>query len=124
MPVFVLLSRRFSLMTISGHLKSIVSHKNTQCYKLYVYFNLYVYISRDFILPLAILMATPTSKKRVSSQKKITCGNTSFKGSSTTKPETKGGTKKHEQQTQRCDICVEAIEEAIGIIIQGKTPFF
>ena len=59
-------------------------------------------------------MATPTSKKSLSSQKKITCGNTNFKGSSTAKPETKRGTKKHEQQTQRCDICLEAIEEAIG----------
>ena len=42
------------------------------------------------------------------------CGNTNFKSSSTAKPETKRGTKKHEQQTQRCDICLEAIEEAIG----------
>ena len=50
-------TRRFStLTTISGHLKGIVSHKNTQYYKLYVYFNLYVYITRDFSLPLAIEM--------------------------------------------------------------------
>ena len=50
-------TRRLStLTTISGHLKGIVSHKNTQYYKLYVYFNLYVYISRDFSLPLAIEM--------------------------------------------------------------------
>ena len=48
---------RFStLTTISGHLKGIVSHKNIQYYKLYVYFNLCVYISRDFSLPLAIEM--------------------------------------------------------------------
>ena len=45
-----------TLTTISGHLKGIVSHKNTQYYKLYVYFNLSVYISRDFSLPLAIEM--------------------------------------------------------------------
>ena len=34
--------------TISGHLNSTVSHKNTQ------YYNLYVNISRDFTLQLAI----------------------------------------------------------------------
>ena len=45
-----------TLTTISGHLKGIVSHTNTQYYKLYVYFNLSVYISRDFSLPLAIEM--------------------------------------------------------------------
>ena len=50
-------TRRIStLTTISGHLKGIVSHKNTQYYKLYVYFNLSVYISRDFSLPLATEM--------------------------------------------------------------------
>ena len=50
-------TRQFStLTTISGHLKGIVSHKITQYQKLYVYFNLYVYISRDFSLPLAIEM--------------------------------------------------------------------
>ena len=55
LPVFA--TRRIStLMMISGHLKCIVSHKNTQYYKLYVYFNLSVYISRDFSLPLAIEM--------------------------------------------------------------------
>ena len=44
-------TRWFStLTTISGHLKGIVSHKNNQYYKLYVY------ISRDFSLPLAIEM--------------------------------------------------------------------
>ena len=48
---------RFStLTTISGHLKRIVSHQITQYYKLCVYFNLYVCISRDFSLPLAIEM--------------------------------------------------------------------
>ena len=37
-------TRRFStLTTFSGHLKCIISHKITQYYKLYVYFNLYVY---------------------------------------------------------------------------------
>ena len=45
-----------TLTTISEHLKGIVSHRNTQYYKLYVYFNLCVYISRDFSLPLAIEM--------------------------------------------------------------------
>ena len=46
-------TRQFStLTTISVHLEVIVSHKNTQYYKLYVYFNLSVYISRDFSLPL------------------------------------------------------------------------
>ena len=42
----VLVTRRFStLTTISGHLKGIVSHKNTQCYKLYVYLKkTYMYI--------------------------------------------------------------------------------
>ena len=59
-------------------------------------------------------MATPTSKQKSIISEEITCGNTNFKGSSTAKPETKRGTKKHEQQTQRCDICLEAIEEAIG----------
>ena len=50
-------TRRFStLTTISGHLKGIVSHNITQYQKLYVYFNLYVHISRDFSLPLAIEM--------------------------------------------------------------------
>ena len=50
-------TRRISTLTkISGHLKGIVSHKITQYYKLYVYFNLSVYISRDFSLPLAIEM--------------------------------------------------------------------
>ena len=48
------LRRISTLTTISGHLKGIVSHKNTQYYKLYVYFKLSVYISRDFSLPLAI----------------------------------------------------------------------
>ena len=46
-------------MTILFHLQQgIVSHKNIQYYKLYVYFNLhvYVYISRDFSLLLAIEM--------------------------------------------------------------------
>ena len=89
-----------------------------------MYILTYMYILAEIsAYHLQFLMATPTSKKSLSSQKKITCGNTSFKGSSTAKPETKRGTKKHEQQTQRCDICLEAIEEAIGIIIQGKTPF-
>ena len=47
-------TRRISTLTkISGHLKGIFSHKITQYYKLYVYFNLSVYISRDFSLPLA-----------------------------------------------------------------------
>ena len=50
-------TRRISTLTkIFGHLKGIVSHKNTQYYKLYVYFNLSVYITRDFSLPLAIEM--------------------------------------------------------------------
>ena len=50
-------TRRIStLMNIFGHLKGIVSHKNTQYYKLYLYFNLSVYISRDFGLPLSIEM--------------------------------------------------------------------
>ena len=52
-------TRRFSTLTmISGHLKGIFSHKNTQYYisYIYVYFNLYVYNSRDFSLPLAIEM--------------------------------------------------------------------
>ena len=45
---------RISTLTkISGHLKGIFSDKITQ---LYVYFNLSVYISRDFSLPLAIEM--------------------------------------------------------------------
>ena len=47
-------TRRFSILTtISGDLKGIVSHKITQYYKSYVYFNLYV---RDFSLLLAIEM--------------------------------------------------------------------
>ena len=42
-------TRQFStLTTISGHLKGNASHKNTQCYMLCVYFNLSVYITRDF----------------------------------------------------------------------------
>ena len=45
-----------TLTKISGHLKSIFSHKITQYYKLYVYFNLSVYISRDFSLPIVIEM--------------------------------------------------------------------
>ena len=50
-------TRRISTLTkISGHLKGIISHKITQYYKLYVYFNISVYISRDFSLPLAIEM--------------------------------------------------------------------
>ena len=50
-------TRRISTLTkISGHLKGIFSDKITQYYKLYVYFNLFVYISRDFSLPLAIEM--------------------------------------------------------------------
>ena len=40
-----------TLTTVSGDLKAIVSHKNTQYYKLYVYFNLYVYSTRNFSLP-------------------------------------------------------------------------
>ena len=40
-----------TLTTISGHLKGIVSHKNTQ------YYMLYVYISIDFSLPLAAWVA-------------------------------------------------------------------
>ena len=46
--------RRFS--TLTALLKGIVSHNITQYQKLYVYFNLYVHISRDFTLPLAIEM--------------------------------------------------------------------
>ena len=39
-------TRRISTLTnISGHLKGIVSYRNTQYYKLYVFFNLSVYIS-------------------------------------------------------------------------------
>ena len=43
-------------MKISGHLKGIVSYKNTQYIVSYVYFNLFVYITRDFSLPFAIEM--------------------------------------------------------------------
>ena len=43
-------------MTISGHLEGIASHNITQYQKLHVYFNLFVYISRDFSLVLAIEM--------------------------------------------------------------------
>ena len=40
--------RRFStLKTFSGHLKDIVSHKNSQYQKVCVYLNLSVYISKD-----------------------------------------------------------------------------
>ena len=50
-------TRRISTLTkISRHLKGIFSHKITQYYKLYVYFNLSVYSSRDFSSPLAIEM--------------------------------------------------------------------
>ena len=50
-------TRRFStLTTISGHLKGIVSYKNTQYIVSYVYFNLSVYITTDSSLPLAIEM--------------------------------------------------------------------
>ena len=50
-------TRRIATLTkISGHLKGIFSHKLTQHYKLYVYYNLSVYISRDFSLPLSIEM--------------------------------------------------------------------
>ena len=50
-------TRRISTLTkIFGYLKGIVSHKNTQYYKLYLCFNLSVYISRDFSLPLSIEM--------------------------------------------------------------------
>ena len=50
-------TRRFSTLTkISGHRKGIVSYKNTQYILSYVYFNLSVYITRDFSLPLAIEM--------------------------------------------------------------------
>ena len=48
-------TRRIATLTkISGHLKGIFSHKITQYYKPYIYFTLSAYISRDFILPLAI----------------------------------------------------------------------
>ena len=41
--------RRFStLKTFSGHLKDIVSHKNSQYQNVCVYLNLSVYISKDF----------------------------------------------------------------------------
>ena len=46
----------FATRLISGHLKGIFSYKITQYYRLYVYFNLSVYISRDFSLALAIEM--------------------------------------------------------------------
>ena len=50
-------TRRFyTLMKISGHLKGIVSYKNTQYIVSYVYFNLFVNITRDFSLPFAIEM--------------------------------------------------------------------
>ena len=50
-------TRRFSTLTkISGYLKGIVSYKNTQYILSYAYFNLSVYITRDFSLPLAIEM--------------------------------------------------------------------
>ena len=50
-------TRRFStLTTFSAHLKGIISHKITEYQKFYVYFSLYVYISRDFSLPLPIEM--------------------------------------------------------------------
>ena len=44
----------YTLRKISGHLKGIVSYKNTQCIVSYAYFNLFVYITRDFSLPVAI----------------------------------------------------------------------
>ena len=48
-------TRLFStLKTFSGHLEDIVSHKNTQYQKVYVYLNLSVYISRDFSSLVAI----------------------------------------------------------------------
>ena len=46
----------YTLTKISGHLKRIVSYKNTQYIVNYVYFNLFVYITRDFSFPLAIEM--------------------------------------------------------------------
>ena len=46
----------YTLTKISGHLKGIVSYKNTQYIVSYVYFNLFVYITRDFSFPLAIEM--------------------------------------------------------------------
>ena len=56
LPVFAY-SQFSTLKTISGDPKGIVSHKFTQYYKVYVYFNLYIYISRDFSLPLAVWAA-------------------------------------------------------------------
>ena len=45
------------LTKISGHLKSIVSYKNTQYIVSYVYSNLFVHsITRDFSLPFAMEM--------------------------------------------------------------------
>ena len=38
---------------MSGHLKGIVSYKNTQYIVSYVHFNLFVYITTDFSFPLA-----------------------------------------------------------------------
>ena len=52
----VLLLAGSTLMKISGHLKGIFSDKITLYYKRYVYFNLFLYISRDFSLPLSIEM--------------------------------------------------------------------
>ena len=50
-------TRRFYTLTkISEHLKGIVSDKNTQYIVSYVYFNLFVHITRDFSFPLAIEM--------------------------------------------------------------------